>query len=435
MPADPSLALTAKQLLDVLHDGGGATVSIVDLDWRFRYVNTGFARALHMPAEAVVGHSVVTLYGEETVSFIRPFVARVLAGETVTYERKGRIHDDVAAWITVTISPWRSHDGTIQGFITTTMRVHELRVAEARLHAATNRLASHVENSPLTVLELDHNLNVLRCSPRAQGMLALDPAVLVGQALGAAFSIPNQAAPVLDALQSLQTADSGRNQVEGAFTRVDGSVAHLVWFNSVLTDQDAETRTILCLIEDVTARHRTQQLLQQQATHDPLTGLHNRTGLASALATRLQAAGAAGPTGKSCLYIDLDGFKAINDTHGHDAGDAVLVAIANRLSACVPAEALVARLGGDEFVVLLLGNTAAQADQLAEAILGAMREPVTLPGPAGTAGHVSASVGIAHMKGMMADPLALIKQADAAMYEAKRSGKGTVRTARTRADD
>ena len=432
MPASPTLALTDAQLLDVLHNGSAATVSVVDLDWRFRYVNTGFARALRLPADEVIGHSVAALYGEETVAFVRPYAERALAGEIVTYERKGRIHDDAAAWISVTISPWKDGNGTIQGFITTTMRVHELRIAETRLHAATDRLASHVENSPLTVLELDDKFTVLRCSTRAQSMLARDPAQLLGQGLEALFPSAHEAAPVLESLRVLQKSGAGRNQVESTLTKPDGSVAHLRWFNSMLTDLQEETSTILCLIEDVTGRYQAQQLLQHQATHDPLTRLHNRAGLADALATLLRDTT---PLGLACLYIDLDGFKAINDTQGHEAGDAVLVTMARRLQTTVPAAALVARLGGDEFVVLLPGDLAERALGLAEAIVTSLREPVPLPGVGGATGSVSASIGIAHVAAAAGDISALIKQADAAMYEAKRSGKGVVRTARTRATD
>ncbi len=164
----------------------------------------------------------------------------------------------------------------------------------------------------------------------------------------------------------------------------------------------------------VREQERAQAQLAYQAQHDPLTGLANRTVLGEHLDR-------GGPT--VLLYLDLDGFKEVNDTHGHDAGDAVLVAVAERLSRAVRAGDLVARLGGDEFVVACPGATSADGVRLAERIL---RE-VDLPVPfRGARLGVGASIGIAvHGAGSPeATPRAALRSADEAMYEAKRRGRG-----------
>jgi diguanylate cyclase (GGDEF)-like protein len=125
------------------------------------------------------------------------------------------------------------------------------------------------------------------------------------------------------------------------------------------------------------------------------------------------------------LAVDLDDFKIINDTLGHHVGDRVLVTAAERLSRCVRAGTdTVARLGGDEFAVILTGTTAAEAAATAERIVAALTEPATVEG------HtliVRASVGVATGPGTAARTL--LRAADAAMYEAKRSGKGTMAVA------
>jgi diguanylate cyclase (GGDEF)-like protein len=121
----------------------------------------------------------------------------------------------------------------------------------------------------------------------------------------------------------------------------------------------------------------------------------------------------------SLLLIDLDGFKAVNDTHGHAAGDALLCEVADRLREAVRGGDLAARLGGDEFAVLLPGCTTAEADRTAQRILEALRAPVPVDGA--TVG-VSASIGVA-----AADPAddveSLLHDADLAMYAAKNNGK------------
>jgi diguanylate cyclase len=155
-----------------------------------------------------------------------------------------------------------------------------------------------------------------------------------------------------------------------------------------------------------------QEELRHQATHDALTGLANR----ALFDERLDASTGAA----AVLLVDLDDFKVINDTYGHHAGDAVLVAVADRLSRCVPASATAARLGGDEFAVLLPGADAAAARRLADRFTALLAEPVYVDGQPLRAG---ASVGVAARAG--ADPgVTLLRDADGAMYAAKR-GDGT----------
>jgi diguanylate cyclase (GGDEF)-like protein len=169
----------------------------------------------------------------------------------------------------------------------------------------------------------------------------------------------------------------------------------------------------------VREQDRTQARLAYQAQHDPLTGLSNRAVLGERLA-RLRPTT---DTPVAVLYLDLDGFKEVNDRYGHEAGDAVLVAIAQRLSAVVRAGDLVARLGGDEFVLLCPGVGEAEAVQLAERILADAALAVEFRGHHLTVG---ASIGIAATAGDVdADRGGtVLRSADAAMYQAKRLGRG-----------
>ena len=168
----------------------------------------------------------------------------------------------------------------------------------------------------------------------------------------------------------------------------------------------------------VREQERFQATLAFQARHDPLTGLANRALLADRLGGLL-------PTGASpisVLYLDLDGFKQINDEYGHDAGDAVLQIVSNRLSAAVREGDLVARLGGDEFVLLCPGAPAEEAVRLAERLVRDVSQPVSWRG---LTLHVGVSIGIAaHVDEAERSPAAVLRTADAAMYEAKRHGRG-----------
>lgn len=161
----------------------------------------------------------------------------------------------------------------------------------------------------------------------------------------------------------------------------------------------------------------------QSARQDTLTGLPNRRLFAERAGEALNSSWARG-TECAVLFIDLDGFKPVNDTLGHTAGDAVLVVIADRLRSCVPEPGMVARLGGDEFAALLeTPRGGAAADLLARRILREIEQPITVDGRNIA---VSATIGIAIGPGEGRRAEDLIHAADLAMYEGKRSGRGTV---------
>ncbi|MEV0565215.1 GGDEF domain-containing protein [Dactylosporangium sp. NPDC050588] len=190
-----------------------------------------------------------------------------------------------------------------------------------------------------------------------------------------------------------------------------GTVGTKAWL--LLAATTAECAFILArFTAAVREQERAQRQLQYQASHDVLTGLANRATLAEALARSI-------PDAPVVLYIDLDGFKAVNDTNGHAAGDAVLVAVADRLRAAVRSGDTVARLGGDEFAVGCPGLPVPAATALAERLLTSLAEPVSSPTGAY---RVGASVGIAPAA-PGAEPEDVLLRADAAMYEAKRSGR------------
>lgn len=171
-------------------------------------------------------------------------------------------------------------------------------------------------------------------------------------------------------------------------------------------------------------RKRAEHALLQRALHDELTGLPKRELLLDRLQEALKRA-QRGHSEGALLFIDLDRFKQINDSHGHAAGDAVLVAVSRRLTASLRDSDTAARLGGDEFVVLL-PTVAAPHDALAvgRKLLESLAQPLLHNG---VELEISASIGVAGFHGTDDSASQLMARADAAMYAAKQGGRGTVR--------
>jgi len=171
---------------------------------------------------------------------------------------------------------------------------------------------------------------------------------------------------------------------------------------------------------DVTEIALARERIATLAYSDPLTGLANRASLGPSLEQAVQRARRRASK-LAVVFLDLDGFKEVNDLHGHDAGDALLVEVAERLRAHLRASDLVVRLGGDEFLVVLEEvQDLAPVETVARKLLAEMRRAVSLPG---AAVGVTASIGISVFPDDAADGAALMKHADSAMYAAKQAGK------------
>ncbi|HEX7815634.1 diguanylate cyclase domain-containing protein [Dyella sp.] len=178
------------------------------------------------------------------------------------------------------------------------------------------------------------------------------------------------------------------------------------------------------LIDEVAERERAEAQVRHQATHDMLTGLPNRMLFHDRLRSAIARAPRQG-TGFALALLDIDGFKQVNDQHGHPAGDALLVAIAGRLRQHLRTNDSVARLGGDEFALILedVSDTTALLERCKQ--VGAkLAEPYPLQGRNGDfVAHVSASIGIAYHDDSHGSDEALIQAADRALYQAKDGGK------------
>ncbi|CAM3706709.1 CHASE domain-containing protein [Roseateles saccharophilus] len=220
-----------------------------------------------------------------------------------------------------------------------------------------------------------------------------------------------------------QLRSGGRFRTQQQMRRKDGS---LIWVDISGVELPGSGGATLWMMLDITQRKAHEERMERAALHDALTGLPNRLLLADRLRQAIHSAERSGHV-FALAYLDLNGFKEINDTHGHDAGDEVLKVVAARLQAGLRASDTVARLGGDEFVVLLTPEqAAAEAGPALSRMLDALSRPITLS--KGVQVAVGSSLGLAHFPADGRSPDELMRHADEAMFANKRSGRARAST-------
>ena len=300
-------------------------------------------------------------------------------------------------------------------------------ITERKLAEEASRVAAVAFESTAAMMVSDANQVILRVNQAFALLTGYSVREMVGQRSSVLKSGRQDAAFYEGMWESI--AATGHWEGELWNRRKSGEV-FVDWLTiTVVKDTQGLVTHYISAHSDITLRKRTEEDIRKLAFFDPLTQLPNRRLLLDRL-QQLSAARARNNQVAAILFIDLDRFKQLNDSYGHDQGDELLIQVAGRLQACVREVDTVARLGGDEFVVALaqLGEHAphAQAGALSVArkVLSVLNEPFTLPG---TTWQLSASIGLVMLEDANTLPDDLLKRADDAMYEAKAAGRNTLR--------
>ncbi|GLZ37670.1 EAL domain-containing protein [Actinokineospora sp. NBRC 105648] len=292
------------------------------------------------------------------------------------------------------------------------------RGAESALLASEARFRAMFDQAAVGIAIADARGVLVEVNTALATMLGYQVRHMRGMNVNA-LRFPNEPAAMHQPLLEMSVGERDHYRMERLLRRSDGTPLWTDLSVSLVRDETGVPQYLVGMFEDITERHLLEDRLRHQANHDPLTGLGNR----ALFTERLSAAFACGgDTRVGVCYLDLDGFKVINDSLGHDIGDDLLVAVAARLDDLVTAPGrMVARMGGDEFVVLI--ERSAGPDELvalAEKILAALAEPVPI------GGHrlsVSASIGLVERAVVGATPAETMRDADVTLYWAKADGK------------
>jgi len=238
---------------------------------------------------------------------------------------------------------------------------------------------------------------------------------------------PDEAAAIATALARIADSTDSTDSTVARFTsdrRCVHADGHVIWVRvhtSPVRNASGRPSYTITHIEDVTEAKQVQERLAHQAMHDPLTGLANRHLLIARLQHSLDELGRT-DAAVGVLYVDLDGFKTVNDSVGHGAGDRFLAEVGRRLASVVRRHDTAARIGGDEFVIVA-GQLAADHDvaRVIERVQVALEPPIVIDGDTFAA---SASIGVVVTRAVDDDPSQLLRAADTAMYRAKQAGRG-----------
>jgi diguanylate cyclase (GGDEF)-like protein/PAS domain S-box-containing protein len=297
---------------------------------------------------------------------------------------------------------------------------------------AQQRFEALFQHAPDLVSVLDARGKIAFSSPSAAAILGFEIGGLVGSSVFDLVHPEDQEHMRGQFGALLGTRDS----VLRLQCRVRSGAGEYRWFEFTASNQmhNPSLDGVVINARDISENRAFQERLAHEAQHDALTGLPNRRRMQDVLGTTLRTGGVA------VLFVDLDGFKPVNDAHGHEAGDELLRQVAHRLSACVREQDVLARVGGDEFVVLMPGIvTAADAESMGARIRLAIAQPFPIDGHQV---QIGASVGL-HVGTSADDPDEVLRAADHAMYAVKKSAGGRhphaapahpVRTGRHRAE-
>jgi diguanylate cyclase (GGDEF)-like protein/PAS domain S-box-containing protein len=334
-------------------------------------------------------------------------------GVAGTAESFAACRDGVEVAVRISVHPLGEHNGSRRSVVVVRERSEELR-AEEHLRVSEEQFRVLAEQAPIGIFRSDVGLRLGYANARCIEILGVSSAGLHGSRWLDTLA-PSDRARVVTALEGvLEGAEAEVDQVK--VERPDGSARWVsIRVAPVLSSQRAGG--FVGSVEDVTERRLLEQALSHDATHDRLTGLPNRSLLWDALREHL----ALPEPSVAVLFVDLDDFKLVNDSFGHETGDELLLAVADRLSDAVRPHDLVTRFGGDEFVVVCADvREPAQAERIARRLVDALAPPFTI---AGREIIVSASMGLVLSTEKGLDPETVLRDADTALYQAKASGK------------
>ncbi len=406
---------TAAQQLRLLADNLPAFIAYFTIEnLRCQFANKAYAQTYGFNTESIVGKSVLEVIGAEAYAAIRPYIDRLVCGESVSYERELTLIDGGMRIIEVNLLP---HINALGKPTAAFVLIHDItkhRLAEQAIRDSEERLLKFADATNEAIVFFENGI-VTDMNAAAARLIRLPLEQAIGRQV-MDFVAPESVEMVTNNIRA-----GFERPYEGVVLRADGTTVAAEFVGKSIVYKGKTLR--MTVVRDISDRKQAEARIQFLAHHDVLTHLPNRAMLMDRLQVVLAGAKRQG-TQVGILFIDLDDFKAINDSLGHYAGDQMLKRVAQRLQSCLRGADLVGRLGGDEFLVAITDlEKAADITPVAEKIAQSICEPFSFEDHMIT---VSGSIGISVYPQHGENPDVLIRNADAAMYRAKERGRNNV---------
>ncbi|MGO9971397.1 MAG: putative bifunctional diguanylate cyclase/phosphodiesterase [Solirubrobacteraceae bacterium] len=412
----------ATAQLAAIVEGSDDAILSKTLDGEITSWNEAAERIYGYSADEALGGHVSMLSAPGGESEFAEMLARLRAGErlvhvpTVRRRKDGSLID-----VSLTVSPIRDSEGRITGASAIGRDITAERAAQTALADAEERFRRAFQQSPTgmalatidgSIEQANEALAVLCGRPRSE----LVASRLRDLLHAADFELADEG------IRALADEEIEQLAAELRMRSGTGPPAEVSLTATLLRYGGDRADKLLCQFQDITERKQFESRLQYVADHDPLTGLLNRRKFESELDRHVERIKRYGPAG-ALMLLDLDGFKQVNDTLGHNAGDQLIISVAGALQSRLRASDLLARIGGDEFAVLLFNGDREQATHVAQDLIEAIRSNIALRG--GERRSVTASIGITLFEsaGSSMTPESALGEADLAMYDAKAAGR------------
>ena len=434
----------SHEQLRLITENAPIQIAYYDQQMRCRYANAAFALRVGQPAEQIIGKHARDIIGAQAFAEVEPMMSRALTGERVQFERMHRFRDGRTVHLETTLipdaanqEPASGHDAGFNdvtdqapqraGYYAFFNDITERKQVEQELVRSKDRLALALAGSNLSLWDFNCQSGEIYLDQVWARMLGEEPGETITTVEKLfALTHPDDVERVLEvSLMELKGKTNGYAEEHRVKTRS----GEWIWIASsgkvVERAADGKALRVIGTNADITARKRAEARIEDLATRDPLTALPNRRVLADRLAHGMLTAEREDQAFFALLFIDLDRFKTINDSLGHNTGDQLLKQVAERLGGAMRKGDTLARLGGDEFALVLERlHQAEDAGPVARKIIDVCAAPYSVEGHTL---NISCSIGISVFPGDAGDAETLLRNADLAMYSAKEGGRNTYR--------
>lgn len=421
----------SDDFIKFLADSTPGLLSYWTPELRCIFANKNYLHWFGRTAQEMQGITLRELAGSDALYQERePYARAALRGEAQSFEATRTSANGELMHLWIQHIPHIT-EGVVRGFLALVTDITAVKRDQQVLRIAAVAFASHE-----SMLVTDASAVILRVNRAFTHITGYSDEEAVGQTPRFLSSGLHPSDFYRKLWESIHRTGSWQGEIWNQ--RKNGEVYPSFLTISAVHSAEGEVTHYVGVHHDITERKQLEEQVHQLAFYDPLTKLPNRRLLGERL-NQAQAQSKRSGCHGALMFLDLDNFKPINDQHGHDVGDLLLIEVARRLQSCVRQTDTVARFGGDEFVVMLHGlmpdraESTVQAESVAQKIAAALSAPYLLtvknPGAADTTvhHHCTASIGVAVFSDGNGTPDDWLKWADAAMYQAKDAGRNTIR--------